>query len=243
MNNLTVVSNNTLPVTSISMANTDEISMTSLEIASLTGKEHRHVMRDIRVLFKELEKSGHADQPVCGFSARINNLGFSVKDPHYILDKKHAHCLVMGYSAAMRMAVLNRIEELEVALQQMSKPEPYKLPNRLELAQMVIDAENETSRLEEINSDKTFGQLTMSTVVGGCRKDAHDANMYLVHNGYMRSVLGKGGKALGYVPTEKGKDFIIPRSSDASRYKSVMFTKGVFNILPEHFIRQIRTIH
>lgn len=141
------------------------------------------------------------------------------------------------------MAVLNRIDELEEALQKTKQPEPYKLPNRLELAQMVIDAENETSRLEEINSDKTFGQLTMTTVVGGCRKDAHDANMYLVHNGYMRSVLGKGGKALGYIPTEKGKDFIIPRSSDASRYKSVMFTKGVFNILPEHFIRQIRTIH
>lgn len=55
-----------MAVNNISMAtNIVSIPMTSHEIANLTGKEHRHVMRDIRTMFENLEED---DQPTQSFS-------------------------------------------------------------------------------------------------------------------------------------------------------------------------------
>lgn len=214
------------------------VTMTSIEIAQLTGKEHKNVMRDIRVMYEELDS---AEQLKTELLEKINNLGLVTKDPHYILDKKHAHCLVTGYSTKLRMAVLARLEQLEAELEK-AKVQPFKLPNRIELAQMVIEAESQVARLEEINSDKTFGQMTLSSVVGGNRKHAREAALWLCNNGYMRENLGYKGKLMGYTPTEKGKDFIIPRSSDKCKNKAVMFTKGVFDVLPIRLIHKV-TIH
>ncbi|EEW1532830.1 hypothetical protein D9F41_02465, partial [Escherichia coli] len=43
------------PQQEISVINLDQlISMTSVEIAELTGKEHYHVLRDIRKMLEEL---------------------------------------------------------------------------------------------------------------------------------------------------------------------------------------------
>ena len=40
----------------IGLSNTSDVkTMSSLEIAELTGKDHRNVMRDIRVMFEQLD--------------------------------------------------------------------------------------------------------------------------------------------------------------------------------------------
>lgn len=59
----------------ISIINLDQlVSMTSVEIAELTGKEHKHVLRDIRNMVEELngskfgrvgEKSNQPRKRVC----------------------------------------------------------------------------------------------------------------------------------------------------------------------------------
>ncbi|MDF5891897.1 Rha family transcriptional regulator [Pseudomonas syringae pv. syringae] len=80
--------------------------MSSLEIAELTGKRHDHVIRDIRRMFKELETTG----PSFGGSY-IDQTGRTL--PAYDLDRHHTECLLTGYSAKMRMAVIKRWHELE----------------------------------------------------------------------------------------------------------------------------------
>ncbi|ROO26726.1 Rha family transcriptional regulator [Salinisphaera orenii] len=80
--------------------------MSSLEIAELTGKEHKHVMADIRKMLTGLGKRS-AD-----FSAVHRNTQ-NKEQPHFILDHDHVMCLVTGYKVQLRMAVIRRLRALE----------------------------------------------------------------------------------------------------------------------------------
>ena len=88
----------------------DKEYMTSLEIAELTGKQHQHVMRDIRSILK---------QGVCesnfGLMLNIKELpnGGKREDPYYKLTKKGCLILASGYNAVLREKIINRWEELE----------------------------------------------------------------------------------------------------------------------------------
>lgn len=84
--------------------------MSSLEIAQLTGKQHAHVMRDIRSL---LEQGVHESN--FGLMYRINKLGNGAerKDPYYELTKKGCLILASGYDAKLRERIIDRWEELE----------------------------------------------------------------------------------------------------------------------------------
>ena len=81
-------------------------TMSSREIAELTGKRHDHVMRDIRNMLCDL---GITD-PIFGGSY-LDSTGRSL--PCFNLDREHTDCLLTGYSASMRMAVIKRWRELE----------------------------------------------------------------------------------------------------------------------------------
>ncbi|WP_232924820.1 Rha family transcriptional regulator [Pseudomonas syringae] len=84
--------------------------MSSLEIAELTGKQHKHVLTDIRTMLDEL--GDHS----AGFSAQYkDSTGRSL--PCFNLDRHHTECLLTGYSAKMRMAVIKRWHELEERMQ------------------------------------------------------------------------------------------------------------------------------
>lgn len=84
---------------------TDQV-MSSREIADLTGKQHFHVKRDIERMLSELQEDP-------------SNFGCTYLDGQnraqveYQLDREHTECLLTGYSASMRMAVIRRWRELE----------------------------------------------------------------------------------------------------------------------------------
>lgn len=80
--------------------------MSSLEIAELTGKQHKNVLVDIRTMLDEL-----GERPA-GFSADYKDEGGRTY-PCFNLDRHHTECLLTGYSAKMRMAVIKRWHELE----------------------------------------------------------------------------------------------------------------------------------
>lgn len=80
------------------------LTMSSLEIAELTGKRHDNILSDIRKMLVEIQSP--------------EKLG-DYKDskgrtyPMLLLDKKETLCLVSGYSIKLRMAIINRWDELE----------------------------------------------------------------------------------------------------------------------------------
>lgn len=93
------------------------VTMSSREIASLTGKAHGHVMRDIKKMLTDLE----IDQSTNG-GIFLDDYGR--KQPMFNLSRELTDCLLTGYSAKMRMAVIKRWHELEA-----SEPAPkFALP-------------------------------------------------------------------------------------------------------------------
>ena len=97
-------------------------TMSSFEIAQITGKQHKNVMRDIRELNKSYEKlyGLKIEQKL-----KINDLGFGRqrKDPYFELTKIQTWDLLTGYNAELRIKVNRRWAELE-AKQQYNFPAP-----------------------------------------------------------------------------------------------------------------------
>ena len=82
-------------------------TMSSREIAELTGKRHDHVLRDIDNLLKTLP-------PDLGTGFSMTYEG----DPSngyrlYLMDRDSSYCLVSGYDATARMRIIKRWQELE----------------------------------------------------------------------------------------------------------------------------------
>lgn len=87
--------------------------MSSKEIAELTGKAHKHVIRDIEAMIAEIEKDGpnlgHQAKSK-GYTIERDNRGY-VKIIH--LDHSHTITLITGYDARQRKKVVDRWLELE----------------------------------------------------------------------------------------------------------------------------------
>lgn len=86
-------------------------TMTSLEIAEVTGKQHAHIMRDIRKLLEQ--GVSESNFGLTSYQQAQPNGG--TKDvPMYQLTKKGCLILASGYDALLREKIINRWEELEI---------------------------------------------------------------------------------------------------------------------------------
>lgn len=81
-------------------------TMSTRVIAELCEKEHRNVKRDSEVMFQGLQLDALNFEHI--YLDSINR-----PQTEYLLDKKLSICLVSGYSVQLRMAIIDRWEELE----------------------------------------------------------------------------------------------------------------------------------
>ena len=88
------------------LLNIGKETMTSLEIAEVTGKRHSDVMRDIRSIIAQ----GVAERNFALGSYKDKN---NQQRPCYALTKKGCLILASGYDALLREKIINRWEELE----------------------------------------------------------------------------------------------------------------------------------
>lgn len=86
--------------------NNQALTMSSREIATLCDKQHQHVKRDIETMCQQLELD------VSKFG-RIYLDGMNREQTEYLLDKETCLCLVAGYNAKLRLAIIKRWQELE----------------------------------------------------------------------------------------------------------------------------------
>lgn len=87
------------------------LTMSSREIAELTGKRHPDVKRDIVTMLQALEVD-------VSIFAHIYSDARNRPQTEYLLDRDHTDCLLTGYSAPLRMKVIRRWRELEAAEKQ-----------------------------------------------------------------------------------------------------------------------------
>ncbi len=93
------------------------LTMSSREIAELTGKRHDHVMRDIRAMLDGLaENTG----PSFGGSYQ-DSTGRTL--PCFNLPKRETIILVSGYDVTMRARIVDRWMELEAAIMSPKMPD------------------------------------------------------------------------------------------------------------------------
>jgi len=102
-------------------------TMTSREIAELTGKRHDNVMADIRKMLSELGLSSP------DFSGDLPD-SYGRMQPGFQLPKRETLILVSGYSTAMRARIIDRWEALEAKVGAGGTAIPQTLPEALRLA-------------------------------------------------------------------------------------------------------------
>ncbi|UPF04912.1 phage regulatory protein/antirepressor Ant [Pseudomonas mosselii] len=96
------------------------ITMSSLEIAKLTGKRHDNVMNDIRQQFEEL------GQDALEFQGNYQDY-YNRSKPCFNLPRREVDILLSGYSTKMRAAVVDRWHALEAE----KKLGVIEIPNNL----------------------------------------------------------------------------------------------------------------
>lgn len=107
-----------------------EVTMSSREVAELTGKEHKNVKRDIEAMLSDLKED----------TLRFERIYFDTmnrQQTEYNLDRRHVDCLLTGYSAMLRMKVIDRWQDLE-------SKNAAKLPgNYIEALEALIESEKQ----------------------------------------------------------------------------------------------------
>ena len=99
------------------VVNSNVVTMSSREIASLVDKEHKNVIRDIRAMINEFEDDSllshvKEDKDARGYTSAFH------------LNKDLTLTLVAGYNVKLRLAIIKRWQELE----DQQKPS-FSLPN------------------------------------------------------------------------------------------------------------------
>lgn len=117
-------------------------TMSSREIAELTGKRHDHVMRDIRAMLVDL----HGEGGIPSFGDTHINEQNGQSYPIFRLPKRESLILVSGYSVQVRARIIDRWQELEARVAQPAIPAQL---SRLQLIEIAMQAEQERLVLEE----------------------------------------------------------------------------------------------
>ena len=123
----------------------NEITMTSLEIAELTGKQHGHIVRDIE---EQLGQLGGLSKFGDTYTHPQNKQVYKM----YRLPKREVLILISGYSVQLRAKIIDKLEELE---KQVRNQTPQLPQTYLEALESLVESEKRNQALQaKIDEDK-----------------------------------------------------------------------------------------
>ena len=141
-------------------------TMSSMQIAELTGKQHAHIMRDIRnILEQGVSESNFG---LSSYEQQQPNGGIK-KLPCYNLTKKGCLILASGYDAKLRERIIDRWEQLEIESRQRNLPS-YQLTDPIQRAQKWIEEEQQRAQLalEVKAKDQIIAQQQPKVLFADC---------------------------------------------------------------------------
>ena len=122
---------------------TPQEEFTSLKMAEITGKLHRHIMRDIR---DEIEKLGEIGETIFGLTYFFDVQG--KKQPMFTMNRKGWLQMGARYDAKTRYTIISYAEKLEKQL-------THKLPQSFaEALRMLADTTEEKERISRKLEEK-----------------------------------------------------------------------------------------
>ena len=204
-------------------------TMTSLEIAEVTGKQHAHIMRDIRKLLEQ----GVSESNFGLTSYRQAQPNGGSKDvPMYQLTKKGCLILASGYDALLREKIINRWEELENQVRKSEIVMP-NFSNPAEAARAWADQYERNLALEANNKElkeenqtlapkgEYFDDLVARNLLTNFTKVAHQLNI-------------KRKTFIEWLIRDKfiyrdQKNKLVPYAKYAHTYFHINDTKGKYN--------------
>jgi Rha family phage regulatory protein len=138
------------------LMNNRALTMTSREVAELTGKRHADVLRDVDSLVGSL----HAELRL-GFTSTTYTDSTGKSNRMYQMDRDSSVCLVSGYDANSRMRIIKRWQELEAGV---VKP-PLTAAQHLRMTADVMEAqEAQRIELEETKARQTATEEAVKAI-------------------------------------------------------------------------------
>lgn len=180
-------------------------TMSSLEIAQITGKMHKEVMRDIRNIESQLGERRFA---LTSYTDKSNR-----ESPMYELTKKQCLLVISGYDVVLRSNIIDRWEELEN--NQLKVPGTYA-EALLEAGRLAYEVEKTNKQLVAAHS--TIELLEPKRIFA----DAVSASKTTILVGELAKILKQNGIEIGqnrffewlrdkgYLISRKGTDFNMP---------------------------------
>lgn len=161
--------------TTLSVLNHTTVTMTSREIAELTGKQHKNVMVDCKKLAAFYAEKYSAEKSADLIKSDTYTDEMNRTYPCYALSKSACIDLVTGYSLPHRHAVNQRWQELEAGTPVIPQSLPEALRLAAELAEEKAQAERE--RDEAIRTKAHIADSrqasTMGRLSGAVRRIRH----------------------------------------------------------------------
>ena len=146
------------------VAPSNTVTMSSREVADLTGKQHHHVVRDIKHNLAELNID--ASKFGCIYLDSSNR-----KQTEYLLPPDLVMTLLTGYSVPLRHRVVTRLQEIENVSRHVAIPQ--SLPEALRLAADLADKNGELQRLISDQAPKVAAIKRLAAAGGAiCITDA-----------------------------------------------------------------------
>lgn len=223
-------------------------TMSSLQIAELTGKQHSNVMRDIRNILEQLEDRRQFNFELSSRTKPMPN-GGSKEVSCYILTKKDSLLLASGYDANLRAKIINRWEELEMEKRFGNFVIPSTFSEALMLAAKQAEEIEEKNKLllEQTPKVEFYNAVTGSEDTIDMRTVATVLNMGIGRNKIFEVLRDKRVLDRKNMPYQKYIDFGYFRTVETQYTKSdgtnciniktVVFQKGL------DFIRKTLTLN
>ncbi|EFH0942345.1 Rha family transcriptional regulator [Escherichia coli] len=196
---------------SLVVDNTKPLTMSTRQIAELTGKNHKDVMRDFRRMIDSLEKGSE-------LAGRNFALGYFVESsyfdknnqsrPMYELDEDLCNTLVMGYDAPLRFKIAKEWRLMKEGKANVPV-NPYEHFEETDWIELALDEKRKNKKLIELHIRKSVDSHSMTRLLGA-KKGAtkvKEALTALRTAGYIERVYDENNKPCGYVANDSSLSF------------------------------------